>query len=393
MNVLMLNYEFPPIGGGGGQAHLNLLRQYATRADLKVDVLTCTAQPGLVTETFAANVTIYKVGIRKKDLHLWRRTEVLAWLFKASGQLRRLLRRNRYDLAHAFFGFPTGWLCYRKARRLPYILSLRGSDVPGQNARLQRDYTVLAPVIRAIWDKASGLVACSEGLRDRAQQFSPSSQIRVIPNGVDLERFHPAAGGRPGDRQVLRLVTVGRLSATKRVEMLVEAMDTLHRSGLALHLTIAGGGALEAGLRRLVADRHLDSVINVTGRLDADRIPELYRQHDLYVSASMQEGMSNAMLEAMASGLPLVSTRCEGVDELIAENGAIVDEVADLTEVIAGLARDRTRLDRMAAASRRRAERFTWSAVADRYVETYRQVLSERSGDLNPQPSTSNQQL
>jgi glycosyltransferase involved in cell wall biosynthesis len=391
MNVLMLNYEFPPIGGGGGQAHLNLLRQYAGRTDLKVDVLTCAPQPGPVMETPAPNVTIYKVGIRKKDLHLWRRTEVLAWLFKASQRVRHLIRWNRYDLAHAFFGFPTGWLCYRHARRLPYILSLRGSDVPGQHGRLQWDYKVLGPVIRAIWGKASGLVACSEGLRNRAQQFEPSAQIKVIPNGVDLERFHPAARQR-AKGQAIRLLTVGRLSVTKRVDRLVDVVGALAKAGQPVQLTVAGGGALEADLRRLVTERGLDPVVRITGRVDADRIPDLYRQHDLYVSASMQEGMSNAMLEAMASGLPLVTTRCEGVDELIDENGAIVDEPSDLAEVIRGLALDPARLGDMAAASRRRAERFTWPAVADRYIETYKQVLAERSPDLNSQPTTHNSQ-
>jgi glycosyltransferase involved in cell wall biosynthesis len=246
-------------------------------------------------------------------------------------------------------------------------------------------------VIRAIWDKASGLVACSEGLRNRAQQFAPSAQIEVIPNGVDLERFHPAARQR-AKGQAIRLLTVGRLSVTKRVDRLVEVVGALAKAGQPVQLTVAGGGALEADLRRLVTERGLDPVVRITGRVDADRIPDLYRQHDLYVSASMQEGMSNAMLEAMASGLPLVTTRCEGVDELIDENGAIVDEPADLAEVIRGLALDPARLGDMAAASRRRAERFTWAAVADRYIETYKQVLAERSGDLNSQPATHNSQ-
>ena len=120
-------------------------------------------------------------------------------------------------------------------------------------------------------------------------------------------------------------------------------------------------------------------------------MPEIYRQHDVYVSASMQEGMSNAMLEAMASGLPIVTTRCEGVDELVDQNGAIVDEPADLAEVIRGLARDPARLGDMAAASRRRAERFTWPAVADRYIETYRRVLSEQPVTHNHQPTTRSQ--
>jgi L-malate glycosyltransferase len=380
MNILMLNYEFPPIGGGGGQAHQNLLRQYAGREDLKVDVLTCGPQPGLVTETPAGNITIYKVGIRKKDLHFWRRTEVLAWLVRASRLNRRLVRGNPYDLAHAFFGFPTGWLCYRQAGRLPYVISLRGSDVPGRHTRLQMDYKILAPLMRAIWSKASGLVACSEGLKDRALEFAPSAFIEVIPNGVDLERFHPPGEERYGREGPLRLLTVGRLSATKRVDMLVDAVESLRAGGTVVRLTVAGGGALEPDLRRLVADRELGEWINVTGRVDADRMPELYRQHDVFVSATMQEGMSNAMLEAMASGLPIVTTRCEGVDELIADNGIVVglDSSQALARTIQELARNTQRLVHMSQAARQRATRCTWQAVADQYVAYYRQILNEQ---------------
>ena len=80
----MLNYEFPPIGGGAGNAHLYLLKEYARYSDfLKIDVLTSAPQPGFTVESFAENITIYKIGLHKKKLHYWRKIEVLEWLFKA----------------------------------------------------------------------------------------------------------------------------------------------------------------------------------------------------------------------------------------------------------------------------------------------------------------------
>jgi glycosyltransferase involved in cell wall biosynthesis len=381
MKILMLNYEFPPIGGGGGQAHLALLQQYARRPELEVDVLTCAPQPGLVVEPFAGNVNITKVGIRKRDLHLWRRAEVLDWLRKAKPPYRRLLAAKDYDLVHAFFGFPTGWLCYRTARKLPYVISLRGSDVPGENARLKLDYRVLGPLVfRPIWKKAAALVACSEGLKARALQFLPSAAIEVIPNGVDLERFQPpdpdARRGR-GDWNVLRLLTVGRLSATKRLPLLIEAVELLAGRGAKVSLTIVGGGALESELRRLLsAKRDLRNTVTLTGRRKAGAMPKVYQQHDVFISASMQEGMSNAMLEAMASGLPIVTTRCEGVAELIADNGLVVEDPqpAALAAALDKLAHDRTTLKAMSRAARRRAEAFSWSEVAESYLRLYAKV-------------------
>ncbi len=376
MKLLMLNYEFPPIGGGGGQAHASLLRRLAGRTDLDIDVLTSAPSPGLTIESFADHIRIHRVGIRKQNLHLWRRSEVLAWLRKARRHYRRLLRENTYDLAHAFFGFPTAWLCYRTAARLPYIISLRGSDVPGANARLQFEYKILGPLVfKPVWQRASALVACSEGLRQRALRFLPSAQISVIPNGVDLERFSPSET-RSAEAKPLRLITVGRLSTTKRLPLLIEAVEALVRQGCDVTLTIVGGGALEAEFRQRITAAGLRGVITMTGRREADRMPELYRQHDVFVSASAQEGMSNAMLEAMASGLPIVTTRCEGVDELIAGNGVIVDEATPkaLGQTIAALVADQPKCAAMAAAARKQAERFSWDAVAQAYLRLYAEV-------------------
>ncbi|KPJ65813.1 MAG: hypothetical protein AMJ43_09910 [Coxiella sp. DG_40] len=375
LNLLMLNYEFPPVGGGAGNAHLCLLRQYAGNSDLKVDVLTSAPKPGFITEKFAENITIYKVGVHKKDLHFWRKAEIIEWLFKAQFRYRRLLRENDYDLVHAFFGFPTGWLCYRSANKLPYIISLRGSDVPGEHARLKLDYKILGPVFGAIWKKAAALVACSRGLKDRALKFLPSVSIDVIPNGVDLDRFGPAETSERPD--ILKLVTVGRLSVTKRVGILIDAVETLHRDGCKVHLTIVGGGQMQQQLKKIVLERNLGDIIEITGRISAENMPQLYRHNDIFISATMQEGMSNAMLEAMASGLPIITTRCQGVEELIADNGLVVEQAnaEEIAKAVRKLAGDRQTHKQMSIAARKRAEKFSWNKAALSYIEQYHRIL------------------
>ena len=186
LNVLMLNYEFPPIGGGAGNAHLYLLEEYAKNNELTIDVLTSAPKPGFTHEQFAENITIYKVGLHKKKLHYWRKTEVLEWLFKAKSHYRKLLQQNNYDLAHAFFAFPTGWLCYRTADRLPYIVSLRGSDVPGYNVRLGLDYKLMAGIFRNVWSSAAEVVA-------RARAECAESEPAVVP-GKKPVRGRPRLG-------------------------------------------------------------------------------------------------------------------------------------------------------------------------------------------------------
>ncbi len=374
MNILMLNYEFPPIGGGAANAHFRILEQYAEKDHLKADVLTSAAKPGIVIEDLSENIKIHKVGIHKKHLHFWRKIEIIEWLVKARSYYRRLLRQNDYDLVHAISGFPTGWLCYRTAGRLPYLISLRGSDVPGPHARLQLEYKILAPVFRAIWRNAAAIVACSEGLKKRALGFMPAASIDVIPNGVELDRFYPAKDDEQSD--TLRLLTVGRLTATKRIDMLIDAVEILRKEGRRLSFTIAGGGQLEQQLRDSISGRDLRGVVRIAGRVDPEKIPQVYRDHDIFISASIQEGMSNAMLEAMASGLPIVTARCEGVEELIADNGIIVEGPAakDIARAIGQLADDKERRSDMAAAARKQAEKFTWSGIAEEYLNLYEKL-------------------
>lgn len=378
MKIMMLNYEFPPIGGGAGKAHLAMLKQYAIRNDILVDVVTSGPKPGSYVEKFSDNITIYKIGVHKKNLQHWRKIEVVEWLAKARWTYHRLIKENKYDLVHAFFGLPTGWLCCGTAKKLPYIISLRGSDVPGGNVRLWLEYKLFGPLLKRIWKRASALVACSEGLKTRALGFSSSANIDVIPNGVDLDRFYPAPAGELSGKP--KLVTVGRLSATKRVEMLIEAVEILSKKGTEVCLRIAGGGGMAKQLKSMAEQKRLTGIIKFAGRVGTDKMPDIYRQNNIFVSATMQEGMSNAMLEAMASGLPIITTRCEGVDELISDNGIVVekDSAEALAEAIIKLAENKQVYNAMCASARKRAENFGWDKVADGYIKLYQRVLGQK---------------
>ena len=119
-------------------------------------------------------------------------------------------------------------------------------------------------------------------------------------------------------------------------------------------------------------------IVKITGRMDTQKMPEVYRQNDIFISASMQEGMSNAMLEAMASGLPIVTTRCEGLAELIDGNGLIVEEdnIEEIVKAVKHLADNPELYKRMSAAARKQAEKFDWANVASSYIEQYHKIIT-----------------
>ena len=218
------------------------------------------------------------------------------------------------------------------------------------------------------------LIACSEGLKQRALRFYPSVSIRIIVNGVDTDMFCPAETLQRADE--FKLITVGRLSETKRIDMLVRAVEILLADRRKVRLLIVGAGAQQQKLKDMVKNSRLDKQIEFTGRLEPEQLPQLYRQSDIYVSATMQEGMSNAMLEAMASSLPIVTTGCEGLDELIADNGIVVEQdSADLiAEAVGKLMDDIEMYQRMRIAAKQRAETFSWRSIAEQYLNCYREL-------------------
>jgi glycosyltransferase involved in cell wall biosynthesis len=375
MKILMLNYEFPPIGGGAGHAHLCLLNEYSRNKDIQIDVLTSCPGRGLIIEEFSQNIRIYKVGIHKKKMHYWTKLEVIEFLWKARRLHLKLLRENSYDLSHAFFAFPTGWLCYKTADQLPYILSLRGSDVPGYNERLRLDYKLLAGLFRRIWSGASLIAANSQGLCELAKRFMPNMDIAVIPNGVDIQCYHPVSQKKIDGP--INLLSVGRLISRKRIDWLIDAVGLAVRKGLDVRLNVVGEGNLLADLQKKAAGMNLSDRVLFMGLVQRQKMPEVYRANDIFVMASQHEGMSNAMLEAIASGLPIITTPCEGVDELIGDNGIMVN-YPDLQEFVAAvnlIATDKDKYVAMSKAGRDIAEKFSWPAVAQRYIQYYEQLM------------------
>ncbi|MHC4789901.1 MAG: glycosyltransferase family 4 protein [Planctomycetota bacterium] len=375
IKILMLNYEFPPIGGGAGKANLCLLKEYTNNSQLSIDVLTSAPKPGSTQEQLGENINIYKAGVHKKNLHYWRKSEVIEWLLKAQFHYRKLLRENDYDLVHAFFGFPTAWLCYRTANKLPYIISLRGSDVPGYNIRLGLDYKLMSGLFRKIWSSAAEVVANSNGLQQLANKFMPDLNISVIPNGVDTTRFYPPDTKKTGDR--LKLLTVSRLISRKRLDLLLEATKQANELGANVELNIAGEGNLMKQLKKSAKQFGIAEQVHFMGRIPSEKMPEIYRDNDVFVMSSLHEGMCNAMLEAMASGLPIITTRCEGVEELINDNGIVVEKAQsdEIAKAINKLTTDQQAYKQMSVAARQRAEKFSWKNVAHQYTQLYDKTL------------------
>jgi len=379
----MLNYEFPPIGGGAANANQYIFRQFAVTEGLGVDLVTST--PGSADETvrFAPNIMLHRLNVRKRELHFWTQTETLRWLWRAHRYVRRQLDLSAYDICHAIIGFPAGMIAYLNRKRLPYIVSLRGSDVPGFNQRFSAQYVILKPVFRRIWRNAAAVIANSDGLRDLAHQ-TDDVPIGVIPNGVDTNEFTPAeifTGPGP------RLICVSRLIARKGIDYLIRAMPAIIEKHPEATLSILGGGNIEEELNGLVRTMGLSDAVRLTGRVAHEKLPARYREADVFVLPSKNEGMSNTVLEAVASGLPVVGTTVGGNSDLVrnGDNGLLVEreDSAALADAILKIAEDPGAARQMGRRSREIAEIMSWQNVAAEYLKLYESCAGSALQEAN----------
>jgi glycosyltransferase involved in cell wall biosynthesis len=370
-HLLLLNYEYPPIGGGAGNATANMARELAGLGH-RVRVVTA-AFGGLPRRQVVDGYELVRLPVVRRHADHCSPLEMLTFLVSAGVALPLLQRDFQANACIAFFGIPCGpaaWFL-KQLCGVPYIVSLRGGDVPGfLPYNLAGYHKVTGPLIRFLWRGAAHVVANSQGLAALARQSAGQMPIRMIPNGVDTARFTPAEHRE--HRGPVQLVFVGRVVHQKGLDVLLSALSRLPAEA-DYELTIVGDGPLRDTLTKQAASLGVLARLRFAGWAGREEMPDLLRRADLFVFPSRDEGMPNAVLEAMAAGLPVVATRISGNEEVVAdgETGLLVppDDPDALAGALAGFLADAALRRRMGAAGRERVCReYSWRSVAERYA-------------------------
>lgn len=228
--------------------------------------------------------------------------------------LRRWKQDNLVDLIDAHFGYPEGVASVRAARSLdlPVFVTVRGNEVKYLARR-----SIGAQLLAAL-HRATGVITVSESLKQAlAARGLPPEKIKVIPNAVDTQLFRPASQtaarsclGLPPDRKLL--ISVGHLVHEKGHHLAIEALQEARRDQPDLELVVLGGAATETEyprrLRTLAARLGLSEAVRFVGPQDPVRVVQWLQAADVFVLATYREGCCNAILEALACGLPVVTT-------------------------------------------------------------------------------------
>ena len=308
---------------------------------------------------------------------------------------RRLQREFDFVCIDAHYVYPDGFaaVLLGKALNVPVIVSARGTDI-----NLFPSFPLIRPMICWTLQHADGLIAVSSALKDRMAQLGTSPEkIRVIPNGVDVERFFPVdrhdaryqLGLEPNNPTI---VCVAALTAGKRHEMLIQALSRVVKLIPEVRAYIVGEGPLRAKLQTQIEEHGMNHQVFLAGGKPNADLRLWFSAADVSCLASSREGWPNVVMESIACGTPVVATRVGGIPEILVSPaiGILVDE--DEQSLAAGIRAVLERTwDRETLVHRARLR--TWETVAKEVLEYFRSQIRVGTTEVSGGRSTHQNRL
>jgi glycosyltransferase involved in cell wall biosynthesis len=367
VRILMLCYEFPPIGGGGSKVVDGLTRELA-RSGHEIDLVTTRFGDSPSREQ-RGNLTIWRVPCWRRRLDRSNALELASYIVACMFRAMSLVRRQRYDVCHTHFIFPDGiiaWLL-NLLRGQHFVITAHGSDVPGYNSyRFVGMHRILFPLWRMISRRADCIVAPSDYLQTLLKQTEDHCNVETIPNGFDPARFSTVSARK----NIILCVT--RLFERKGVQYLIQAVSELD---VPFELHIVGDGPYRQSLETLARSSRMP--VRFHGWLDNDspEIAELFATSRIFVLASEAENFPVSLLEAMSASLAIITCAGTGSADVVGDTGILVP-VGDpeaLRRAIESLCKNQDKCLELGKRARKRlVDTFSWQSVAQRYAELYR---------------------
>ena len=271
----------------------------------------------------------------------------------------------------------SGWSWHLVAAPAVWIGWLRGSAVVinyrGGEAEtfFSRSFAGVKPSLQ----RASAIIVPSDFLQTVFARYGVS--VQVVPNIIDLDRF--TAAWQPRRSSAPHLIVTRNLEPIYDIPTALRAFQRVRAVFPQARLSIAGSGPMQAELVRVTAELRLSAAVTFTGRLDNEQIATLYHSADLMLNPSLADNMPISVLEALACGVPVVSTNVGGVPFLLEEGRTALlvppGEDQPMAEAAIGLLTDIPLAQALSAAGIALVQQFTWPRVREQLLSVYNRIL------------------
>lgn len=370
---MVLNYEYPPLGGGASPVAHEINKRYVEHGH-QVTVVTMHFK-GLPHHEVVDGVHVVRVKCWRSKKHMSHPWEQLSFLMKARSVLKRILQAQKIDVCHTHFLLPTAILSkwIKREYRIPYIVTIHGSDVPGYNPdRFQLLHRITPPLIKSICDHSAKIVSPSNYLAQLLETAysKMKGQIAIIPNGIDPDHFVP----KQKDQMIM---STGRLLQRKGFHHLAEAFSSIE-TDFTLH--ICGDGPMMETIRQIQESSRNEIVLHgwIDGR--SESYQDLLGKSAIYCLVSEKENASISLLEAMSAGCAVITSNISGCPETVSDAGICISpsDISELRTAILNLLNDPEKIKDYGERARRRiVNELSWEKIYAQYeAELYTAIES-----------------
>lgn len=376
MKILLVCYEFPPVGGGGSRVVAGLAGELAAQGHA-VDVLTMAWYDRSQADC-PTGVRLIEIPCTRRRVGSTSALELGLYLPGLVLALTAALKRGDYDVCNVHFLLPDGLAAaiVRLFLGRHFVVTAHGSDVPGYNPdRFTWLHRLIKPVWRRVARAADVVVCPSATLQQLVAAQAPGVRTVVIPNGFDETRISP---DRPKKRRIL---VVSRLFRRKGVATLIEAFLNLDTD---FELHVVGDGPDYETITKLAAG-HPSIILHGWLENASPALTELLETSAIFAFISKAENFPVCLLEAMAAGMAIVTSEKTGCADAVGDTGILVaaGDVSAMQAALERLISDPGLVASMGACSRERLEQyFSWRVVTASYLNLYRQSTLENGPPL-----------